>query len=194
MAGRQLELEETDELLREKKVGPLQGFKSRLGRPFAAIVKMGAELKPEFDFGPGGGENGQAQEVDFTGMEVIGQCPICKSNVYDTGMAYICEKATGPKKTCTFRSGKVILQRQMTKEETAKLIREGKTDLLHKFISKKGRPFSAYLVLGKDGKVSFEFEPRKAKVPGATKGKGGRGVAKPGASATAVPPPEEPTK
>ena len=98
-------------------------------------------------------------------MEVIGQCPICKSNVYDTGMAYICEKATGPKKTCTFRSGKVILQRQMTKEETAKLIREGKTDLLHKFISKKGRPFSAYLVLGKDGKVNFEFEPRKAKAP-----------------------------
>ena len=106
-------------------------------------------------------------------------------------MAYICEKNTGPNKSCTFRSGKVILQRQMTKEETAKLLREGKTDLLHKFISKKGRPFSAYLVLGKDGKVSFEFEPRKAKAPGAPKGKGGRGVAKPGASATAVPPPED---
>jgi len=195
MAGRQLELEETEELLREKKVGPLQGFKSRVGRPFAAIIKMSAENKPEFDFGPGGGgENGQAQEVDFTGMEIIGQCPVCRSNVYDTGMAYLCEKATGPNKTCTFRSGKVILQRQMTKEETAKLLREGKTDLLHKFISKKGRPFSAYLVLGKDGKVSFECEPRKPKAAGGPKGKGGRGVAKPGASATAVPPPEEATK
>ena len=194
MAGRQLELSETDELLREKKVGPLQGFKSKMGRPFAAMIKMGAEFKPEFDFGPGGGgDNGQAQVVDFTGMEVIGQCPICKSNVYDTGMAYICEKATGPTKSCTFRSGKVILQRQMTKEETAKLIREGKTDLLHKFISKKNRPFSAYLVLGKDGKVSFEFEPRKPKGAGAAgpKGKAGRGVAKPPASATAVPPPDK---
>jgi DNA topoisomerase-3 len=64
--------------------------------------------------------------------------------------------------------------------------------LLHKFISKKGRPFSAYLVLGKDGKVSFEFEPRAPKAAGGAKGKGGRGVAKPGASATAVPPPDEP--
>jgi DNA topoisomerase-3 len=195
MAGRQLELEETEELLREKKVGPLQGFKSKMGRPFAALIKMNAELKPEFDFGPGGGgENGQAQPVDFTGMEVIGQCPVCKGKVYDTGMAYLCENATGPNKKCTFRSGKVILQRNMTKEETAKLLANGKTDLLHKFISKKGRPFSAYLVLGKDGKVSFEFEPRAPKAPGGAKGKGGRGVAKPGASATAVPPPEEGTK
>jgi DNA topoisomerase-3 len=34
---------------------------------------------------------------------------------------------------------------------------------LHKFISKKGRPFSAFLVVGKDGKVGFEFAPREAK-------------------------------
>ena len=53
LAGRQLELEEADTLLREKKVGPLQGFKSKMGRPFAAIIKLGAEFKPEFDFGPG---------------------------------------------------------------------------------------------------------------------------------------------
>lgn len=190
MAGRQLELEETDELLREKKVGPLQGFKSRLGRPFAAMIKMSAELKPEFDFGPGaGGENGQAQVVDFTGMEVIGSCPICKSKVYDTGMAYICEKAVGANRSCTFRSGKVILQRQMTKEETTKLITQGKTDLLHKFISKKGRPFSAYLVLGKDGKVSFEFEPRQPKAPGA-KGRGAKAV-KPGSEPPTSPPADE---
>ena len=85
-------------------------------------------------------------------------------------MAYICEKATGPSKTCDFRSGKVILQREIPREQMVKLLTTGKTDLLPKFISKKGRPFSAYLVLGKDGKVSFEFEPRKPKAPGAKKG------------------------
>jgi DNA topoisomerase III len=36
---------------------------------------------------------------------------------------------------------------------------------LHKFISKKGRPFSAYLVRGADGKIGFEFAPRAAKAP-----------------------------
>lgn len=165
VAGRQIEVEEAEELLREKKIGPLQGFKSKMGRPFAAIIKLSPELKPEFDFGPGSGtgENGQAQEVDFSGQEPVGKCPKCASNVYDGGMAYVCEKAVGPNKTCDFRSGKVILQRQMTREEMAKLLSTGKTDLLHKFISKKNRPFSAYLVLGKDGKVSFEFEPRAPK-------------------------------
>ena len=44
-----------------------------------------------------------------------------------------------------------------------KLLTTGKTDLLHRFISKKGRPFSAFLVKGGDGKVSFEFAPREAK-------------------------------
>jgi DNA topoisomerase-3 len=49
-----------------------------------------------------------------------------------------------------------------------KLLETGKTDLLDKFISKKGRPFKAFLV-AKEGKVAFEFEPRKAKVKGAAK-------------------------
>jgi DNA topoisomerase-3 len=30
-------------------------------------------------------------------------------------------------------------------------------------MSKKGRPFSAYLVTGADGKVGFEFEPKEPK-------------------------------
>lgn len=171
IAGRQLELSEADELLREKKVGPLQGFKSKMGRPFAAMLKLSAEFKPEFDFGPGSGsDNGQAQAIDFTGQEPVGKCPKCGSHVFDTGMAYICEKATGPSRTCDFRSGKVILQREIARDQMAKLLTTGKTDLLPKFISKKGRPFSAYLVLGKEGKVGFEFEARKPRAAGAKKG------------------------
>ena len=115
----------------------------------------------EFDFGPGAGENGQSQEVDFTGQEPIGKCPKCQSNVYDAGMAYMCEKATGPNKTCDFRSGKIILQQAVERAQMTKLLASGKTDLLPKFISKKGRPFAAYLVVGEGGKVGFEFEPRK---------------------------------
>ena len=43
-----------------------------------------------------------------------------------------------------------------------KTITTGKTDLLPKFISKKGRPFSAHLKLEK-GKVGFEFAERAPK-------------------------------
>lgn len=163
VAGRQMEPSEIEELLANKKVGPLQGFKSKMGRPFAAIIKFTPELKAEFDFGQdGNGENGAAAPVDFTGQEPIGKCPKCGSNVYEHGMQYVCEKAVGPTRTCDFRTGKIILQRQIEPAQVKKLLETGKTDLLHKFISKKNRPFSAFLVY-KDGKVSFEFAPREAK-------------------------------
>ena len=61
----------------------------------------------------------------------------------------------------------------------AKLLTGGKTDLLHKFISKKGRPFSAFLARGSDGKVSFEFAPREAKA-------GAKAAAKPAAAKPAA--------
>jgi DNA topoisomerase-3 len=52
------------------------------------------------------------------------------------------------------------LQREIPKEQVQKLMTEGKTDLLPKFISKKGRPFSAHLKLD-NGKVGFEFAEKK---------------------------------
>ena len=78
-------------------------------------------------------------------------------------MNYICEKATGADKTCTFRTGKIILQQEISPEQVKKLLAEGKTDLLTKFISKKNnRKFKAFLVL-KDGGTAFEFPPRERK-------------------------------
>jgi len=53
----------------------------------------------------------------------------------------------------------VILQREIPKEQVQKLITVGKTDLLPKFISPKGHPFSAHLKLEKS-KVGFEFAER----------------------------------
>jgi DNA topoisomerase-3 len=82
-------------------------------------------------------------------------------------MAYVCEKSLGPEKSCDFRSGRIILQRPIEREQMQKLLATGRTDLLHRFTSKKGRPFSAFLVRGADGKVGFEFAPRAAK-PGKT--------------------------
>jgi DNA topoisomerase-3 len=76
--------------------------------------------------------------------------------------AYACENAVSKEKTCTFRVSKTILQREIPKEQVQKLITTGKTDLLPKFVSKKGRPFSAHLKL-ENGKVGFEFAERKPK-------------------------------
>jgi DNA topoisomerase-3 len=161
MAGRAFERSELEKLLTEGRVGPLEGFRSKVGRKFNAIVKLGDEFKPAFDFG----ENGHDQpvEIDTAKHESLGLCPICqKGQVYVLDRAYACENAVSKEKTCTFRVSKTILQREIPKEQVQKLITTGKTDLLPKFVSKKGRPFSAHLKL-ENGKVGFEFAERKPK-------------------------------
>ena len=56
--------------------------------------------------------------------------------------------------------GKTICQREIPRDQVIKLIETGKTELIPQFISKKGKPFSAFLKL-EGGKVGFEFEERK---------------------------------
>src|SRR5436305_3289857 len=163
IAGRLLTRDEFETLVRDKQVGPLGGFRSRKGKRFHALLKLSDEFKTEFDFGPNGQENGAAQPVDFSRQEALGTCPKCGGRVFESGMTYVCENSVGPKKTCDFRSGKVILQRPIEREQMNKLLVNGKTDLLERFISRKGRPFKAFLVLTDKKDVGFEFEKRDPK-------------------------------
>ena len=93
-------------------------------------------------------------------------------------MSYVCEKSVGPEKTCDFRSGKVILQQEISAEQMGKLLTQDRTDLLDGFVSSRtNRKFKAYLKRQPDGKVGFEFEPRPEK-PGARKTAGSAAPAK----------------
>ncbi|MBG89422.1 MAG: DNA topoisomerase III [Verrucomicrobiales bacterium] len=175
VAGRQFESEEIEELITKKVIGPLQGFRSKMGRPFNAAIKFTSECKAEFDFGD---DDKKDEPVDFTGQEPLGKCPICQGNVFTNTNNYVCENSVGDaKKKCSFRSGKIILQQVIEPEQMKKLLTDGKTDLFEKFISKRnGRPFKAHLVLDDKGKVGFEFEKRD---PKAAKKKYSREPAKP---------------
>ncbi|NCV93499.1 MAG: DNA topoisomerase III [Burkholderiaceae bacterium] len=156
--------------VKEKTIGPLQGFRSKMGRPFAAIIRLteiplddadypNAGFKLEFDFGNSGGED--EETVDFTGREALGVCPKCSGAIYEDGMRYVCEHNTGPAKTCDFKTGKVVLQQEVSAEQIKKLLKEGKTDLLTNFKSNRtGRGFKAYLALDPKGKIGFEFEAK----------------------------------
>ena len=157
MGGRQFELAEADELVANRRIWPLDGFRSKMGRAFSAELKLTDEHKVEFDFG---NDDDDEEEVDFSGQESIGDCPKCKGPVYEHGRAFVCEKNTGKDRKCSFRTGKVILKRDIEKEQVVKLLKEGKTDLIPNFISKKGRPFKAFLVLKSNGDVGFEFESK----------------------------------
>lgn len=179
--SRQFEIEEVEELLKNRTIGPLQGFRSKMGRPFAAILRIVRDeeiknFKLEFDFGQDQDEGEEGEGVDFTGQTPLGPCPKCNGGVYEMGLAYVCEHQVAKPKTCDFRSGRIILQQEILPEQMAKLLNEGKTDLLPGFVSQRTRrAFKAFLVRGKDGKISFEFEERKGKP--AAKGKAADGAA-----------------
>jgi DNA topoisomerase-3 len=159
--SRSLEVEEVEELLGKGTIGPMSGFISKMGRPFSAVLKLTPEFKLEFDFGQGSDDGSSDEAVDFTGQQPLGPCPKCGGRVFEQPMNYLCERATGPAKTCDFRSGKVILQQPIERSQMEKLLNEGRTDVLRGFISNRTRrKFSAFLVRKPDGTVGFEFEPR----------------------------------
>ena len=173
--GRTFEIPEVEDLLTNRTTPLLQGFRSKMGRPFAAILRIvedkesPANYKMEFDFG----QSSDDDEVpDFSTMQSVGPCPKCQSRVFDVGTRYACEKSFGADKTCDFRSGKVILQQEIATEQMAKLLNTGRTDLFTSFKSARtGRMFKAYLV-NTAGKVGFEFEAKAPKADKADKAAG----------------------
>ena len=161
VAGRLLEPHEARDLLEKRLIGPLQGFRSRLGRPFAAALKLNDKNETEFVFdnAPIGADGAK---LDLDTQEVVGTCPVCQGRIFETMMSYACENTFGETPTCKMKVGKVILSQTIDRAQMEKLITAKKTDLLTAFVSQRTRrKFSAYLVMADDGKTSFAFEPRK---------------------------------
>ena len=174
--GRTFEVEEAETFLRDKHIGPLEGFRSKAGWPFVAelVLKFSDDdrnWKLEFDFGDDKADEDTGELVDFAGQAALGPCPKCGSPVHVHGSNYVCSKAVPtaeqPTPSCDFKSGRTILQQDIEPEQMQKLLSTGKTDLLDKFVSNKTRrTFKAFLAWDPGaGKVNFEFEPRDSKYP-----------------------------
>lgn len=174
--GRSFSLAEVEELLATKHLGPLTGFRSKMGRPFAAELKLAREggqgqWKLEFDFGQADASAEGGEAPDFSAQEPLGHCPKCGGRVFDAGSSYVCERAVGPQPACDFRSGRIILQQPIEPEQMRKLLADGRTDLLDGFVSSRTRrKFKAFLVRQPDGRVGFEFAPRPGAPAAARKG------------------------
>jgi DNA topoisomerase-3 len=175
-AGRTFEQAEVEQFLRDKKIGPLEGFRSKAGWPFTSEIALKyneeeKNWKLEFDFGNDKNAEETGEIVDLTGSESLGACPKCGGAVHEHGSNYVCEKAVPtegqPTPTCNFKSGKIVLQQVVEREQIAKLLSTGKTDLLEKFVSNRTRrAFKAFLSWSaEEDKVVFEFEPRTSKFP-----------------------------
>lgn len=175
-AGRPFELDEVEQFLRDKRIGPLQGFRSKAGWPFTAELALvrdeeDGNWKLEFDFGDEKDPAETGKIVDFGDQPALGPCPKCGHGVREFGSNYVCERSVPTQghlaPTCDFKTGKIILQQPVEHDQMRKLLATGKTDLLDKFVSMRTRrSFKAYLAWDAEaGKVNFEFEPRASKFP-----------------------------
>ena len=157
LGGRVMNTEEIAALIRGETLGPFSDLRSKKGKPFTASVRM-KSTKVEFIF---------ADSMDDLDLDDIrkstplGLSPIDKTPVFDTPAAYMSESALAGDETKGLKISKTILSKPIAPEYISQLLTEGKTDLITGFISKKKRPFDAFLLLGKNGKISFDFPPRK---------------------------------
>ena len=184
IGNRKIAPAEVRELLANRKIGPLDGFRSKKGRPFSAVLRLDEENKVKFVFENSGfGDNADGTPVDLTQFAVIGKCPVDGAPVHETPSGYVCANfSRGEGAKCGFRVSRVLLGATIPREQFQKLLENKKTDLIKGFKSKRtGRFFEAFLVLKDEGKIGFEFLPRKPRADG--KGKGPKGGPAPAAEA-----------
>ena len=157
LGGRIMENEEIVRLIQGETLGPYSDFRSKKGKPFTATVRV-LDDKIKFEFADST-ENLDLDEIKK--QEPLGISPVDGTPVYEAPMAFMSESALEGDRKKGLRIGKIILGRHIDRDYVEQLLKEGKTELINGFISKKKRPFDAYLLLNDKGKLTFEFPPRK---------------------------------
>ncbi|MDO9182031.1 MAG: DNA topoisomerase, partial [Bacteriovorax sp.] len=100
---------------------------------------------------PTGTDDERAPQVN------LGPCPLCQSEVRDFPKSFSCSRW---KEGCGFTIWKIVANKKLSEKQVKTLMVSKKTDLIKGFKSKAGKPFEAYLLLNREGKVEFEFKAR----------------------------------
>jgi len=159
LGGRIMDDDEIVRLINGETLGPFADFRSKRGKPFSASLRIN-NSKIEFLFAD---STEQLDIEEIKQQEPLGLSPVDQTKVYETPAAFLSESALDGDKKKGLRISKMILGRRIDPEHIEQLLKNGKTDLITGFISKKKRPFDAYLLLDTKGKLGFEFPPRKKK-------------------------------
>lgn len=162
LGGRMLQESEVVALLKGETIGPFSDFRSKKGKPFTASVRL-VNNKIEFTFA---NSNADLDIAAIKKTEPLGTSPIDGTRVFGTPMAFMSESALEGDDKAGLKISRIILSKKINEQHIRQLLSDGRTELIEGFISKKRRPFDAYLILAKNGTIRFEFPPRKSKKAG----------------------------
>jgi DNA topoisomerase-3 len=164
MSGRKLDEAEVRQLVATGEIGPLDGFVSaKTGNRFPSKIKIvddekkPGQKKAELDFGA---------KVDVNALEPFWTDPKTKAELCEGPTSYILREKIDGEWTESFKVGRLMCQKPLTREMAIDLVGPNKkTGLIQGFTSKKGRPFDAFL-LRVGPKIAWEFPPRAPKAAG----------------------------
>ncbi|HWA08607.1 MAG TPA: DNA topoisomerase 3 [Opitutaceae bacterium] len=160
IGGRRMEENEVRELVEKRAIGPLDGFISARTRSrFSALLRLVKDEEKnkwvaQYDFG---------DKVDLGTVEPYWTDEKTGAQLCEVGSSHVLRERDGEGWKQTFRIGRLMCQKPITREYAIELIRDGKTELIKGFISKKGRPFDAFLKR-EGAKFTWEFPPRAPKL------------------------------
>jgi DNA topoisomerase-3 len=176
--GRYIDRTLAERLLRERTVGPIDGFVDRSGRE---LVKGTLTLKKDEEKGSwvldtkfGAATTGDGEEQ--APEQIIGPAFPCAMHegceIVETTHRWVCRKVLeGTEKQGPQLPKKVCLRDLEPEEVVAFFGEQAKTALLEGFTSRRGRPFKGMLIRKPTGKHGFEF-PERPERPGGAKGRG----------------------
>jgi DNA topoisomerase-3 len=171
-SGRYLDRNTVQTLLEDGKTPVIDGFTARNGRTYRAHLEIDREAWQVKVRSAGWDEAGSVIDVPEYDVnpEPVGRCPFDEDcQVVESPTQFICERALKDEgaakdesqpRSCGFVFPRTICKREITRDEAAVYVTTGKTELLTDFTSRFGRPFAATLVLKKNGRHGFEFQPR----------------------------------
>ena len=148
-SGRYFDRNTVSRLLSEKEIENLHGFFGQSDNEYTATVSITKE-----------GISVSSTSSDFTpqsvNQESLGTCPLCnEGKAQETPTHIVCTTDS-----CKLDIPREINQRPMSRDELQHLISNRKTLELKGFISRYGKPFSAFITLKDNGRIGYEFPPR----------------------------------
>lgn len=150
VAHRALSDAEIKALVTDGETKVLRGFKSKAGKEFSATLVLDDDGKAVFQF----------PERPTFQSEPLGKCPKCGADVVEREKTYSC--SAWKETHCDFGIWKMITNHTITRDEATKLLNGEKVGPVKNLRGQSGKSFTATFTLDRDeGKVVFEFEPRK---------------------------------
>lgn len=143
IAGKAITKMNLMQLLENGKTDVIDGFKSKAGKKFAAMLVLDKEEQTiNFEF-----PERQVEESEY-------ECPICGELMQKDSFNLIC--------TCGVKIPHVIAKKTLNDGQIKALL-AGRTGLINGFVGKTGKKFSAVLIFDRDEKkVVFDFPERES--------------------------------